>query len=142
MKSKTELIVTGRFENLAEISRFIGRAASQTGLDERAIYAVQMAVDEACTNIIQHAYGDEEQGQIELTCHCQPEGLQVIICDQGRPFDPAAVPPLNTQAPLAERQPGNMGLFFIRRLVDTVEFQFNTPQGNRLTLFKRREPSA
>jgi anti-sigma regulatory factor (Ser/Thr protein kinase) len=47
---------------------------------------------------------------------------------------------LNTQAPLEERPLGGMGLFFIRNLMDRVEFKFGTPQGNQLILFKRREP--
>jgi anti-sigma regulatory factor (Ser/Thr protein kinase) len=141
MAEKVQLTVAGFFKNLARISDFVSKAATRAGLDERGVYAVQMAVDEACTNVIEHAYGGEGQGQIRLICHIQPDGLQITIYDQGRPFDPDEVPELNTQAPLSERVEGGMGIFFIRRLVDTVEYKFNTPQGNQLILFKRREPS-
>ncbi len=138
MAAKNELIVSGHFENLSKIGNFIAQAATQAGLGEQAIYAIEMAVDEACTNIIEHAYGGEGQGSIRLTCEVRKEGLQVTIYDQGAPFDPSQVPDLNTQAPLHEREVGGMGLFFIRHLVDRYEFKFGTPQGNQLILFKRR----
>jgi serine/threonine-protein kinase RsbW len=142
MPSKNELRVAGNFENLAQISHFIKQAATQAGLDDRGTYAMQMAVDEACTNIIEHAYGGENKGELRLSCTVKKDGLQVIIYDQGMPFDPSQVPELDTAAPLHERQTGGMGLFFIRKLVDQAEFKFGTPQGNQLMLFKRREKSS
>ena len=133
-----ELTVTGHFKNLAQIGDFICQAAAQAGLDERASYAAQMAVDEACTNIIEHAYGGEGQGSIRLVCRPNPAGLEITIYDQGQPFDPTHLPPLDTQAPLEQRQTGGMGVFFIYKLMDRVEFKFGTPQGNQLILFKRK----
>lgn len=138
-RMKHHLTVAGYFENLATIAEFIGQAADQAGLDGKGAYALQMAVDEACTNIIEHAYGGEGLGSIQLTCEVQADGLEVVICDQGQAFDPSDVPELNTEAALAERRLRGMGLFFIYELVDKVEFEFDTPQGNRLTLFIRRK---
>ncbi len=140
MVAKNQLTVSGHFKNLSRISDFVTAAAVRAGLDERAVYAVQMAVDEACTNVIQHAYGGEGEGQIRLVCHARVDGLEVIIYDQGQAFDPSQVPELNTQAPLSERALGGMGMFFMRRLLDNVEYHFNTSEGNQLILFKRREP--
>ena len=142
MTPNNELTVSGYFTNLPAISDFIGRAARQAGLDERASYAVQMAVDEACANVIEHAYGGEGKGEIRLTYTLQAGGLEVIIYDQGQPFDPEQVPKLDTQAPLSERKRGSMGLFFIYELMDRVEYKFGTPQGNQLILFKQRKPSS
>jgi serine/threonine-protein kinase RsbW len=138
MSSNKELTIAGYFKNLAKIGEFIEQAATRAGLDDHGIYAIQMAVDEACTNIIEHAYGGEGKGQIRLTCAVKKDGLQVIIYDHGIAFDPSQVPELNILAPLEERPEGGMGLFFMRKLVDRVEFKFGTAQGNRLVLFKRR----
>ena len=140
MAAKNQLTVSGHFKNLSQIGDFVTAAAVRAGLDERAVYAVQMAVDEACTNVIQHAYGGEGEGQIRLVCHVRADGLEVTIYDRGQPFDPSRVPELNTKAPLSERARGGMGMFFMRRLLDSVEYRFNTPEGNQLILFKRREP--
>jgi serine/threonine-protein kinase RsbW len=136
------LTVSGRFKNLARIADFISDIAGQAGLNDKATYAMQMAVDEACTNIIEHAYGGEGKGQIQIRCHIQTDGLQVTIFDWGTPFDPAQVPELDPTTPLADRKIRGMGLFFIYNLVDAVEFKFNTAEGNQLILFKRREESS
>lgn len=141
MATKKELTVPGYFKNLDKVGEFIKQAATQAGLDGQALYAIEMAVDEACANIIEHAYGGEGKGSIRLTCQVKRGGLQVTLYDQGAPFDPSQVPDLDTQAPLHERKEGGMGLFFIRRLVDHYEFKFGTPQGNELILFKRRGQS-
>jgi serine/threonine-protein kinase RsbW len=138
MSSTQKLTVTGDFSNLVQIADFVSQAATQAGLDDRACYAVQTAVDEACTNIIEHAYGGEGKGKIQLSCQIQAEGLLVTIFDQGIPFDPEQVPELDTKAPLAERSRRGMGLFFIHKLMDRVEYKFNTSKGNQLILFKRR----
>ena len=138
MAAHHKLTVAGYFKNLAQIADFIDQAAVQANLDDKAAYAIKMAVDEACTNIIEHAYGGEGNGHIQLDCAIQSDGLRVTIVDQGVPFDPTQVAKLNTQAPLPERKRRGMGLFFIHNLVDTVEYNFNTPQGNQLILFKHR----
>jgi anti-sigma regulatory factor (Ser/Thr protein kinase) len=137
MSPENELVVSGYFENLSVISDFMVQAATAAGLDDRAVYAVQMAVDEACTNIIEHAYGGEGRGSIRLVYEIQPDGFQVIIYDQGQPFDPAQVPEFDPTTPLDQRVKGGMGLFLIRRSVDRVEFKFGTPHGNQLLLFKQ-----
>ncbi len=132
------LEITGQFQNLPIIADFVIDAATQAGLDDKAVYAVQMAVDEACSNIIEHAYGGQGEGTIEITCTAKPKGLQIVICDYGQAFNPDQVPVLDPTAPLAERSSRGMGLFFIHKLMDRVEFKFNTPQGNQLHLFKNK----
>ena len=139
MSSTHKLTVTGYFSNLAQIADFVTQAAVQAGLDDKACYAVQMAVDEACTNIIEHAYGGESEGKIQLNCQVQTEGLQVTIFDRGIPFEPEQIPELDTNAPLDERRRRGMGLFFMHKLMDRVEYNSNPPKGNKLILFKRRE---
>jgi serine/threonine-protein kinase RsbW len=140
MTSKSnQLTVSGYFKNLTQIGDFINRAAIQAGLDNRAAFAIHMAVDEACANIIEHAYGGEGRGQIRVTYKLHEDGLEVIIYDQGKQFDPSQLPELDTQATLSERYSRGMGVFFIRNLMDRVEYKFGTPQGNQLILFKRRE---
>jgi serine/threonine-protein kinase RsbW len=142
MAAIRNLTVSGHFKNLAQIADFIRDVAIQAKLTERAVYAVEMAVDEACANIIEHAYGGEGKGQIQLTCAIQDDGLQVTIADRGATFDPSQVPQLDPQAPLSKRKRRGMGIFFIQKLMDDVEYRFNTPQGNQLILFKRRDKSS
>jgi serine/threonine-protein kinase RsbW len=128
-----------RFDSLAAVSEFVTRAAEAAGLDARAVYAVQLAVDEACTNIIEHAYGGEGRGDIECTCMVNENGLTVILRDYGRPFDPTSVPEPDLHASIEDRKVRGLGLYFIRQLMDQVRFEFTADSGNVLTVVKRKE---
>jgi anti-sigma regulatory factor (Ser/Thr protein kinase) len=128
-----------RFDNLAAISEFVTRAAEAASLDARAVYAVQLAVEEACANIIEHAYGGEERGDIECTCIVNNNGLAVILRDNGRPFDPTSVPEPDICASLEDRKARGLGLYLIRQLMDKVRFEFTPDSGNVLTMVKRKE---
>jgi anti-sigma regulatory factor (Ser/Thr protein kinase) len=129
----------GRYESLAKIAKFVTQAAVQAGLNETAIFAVQMSVDEACSNIIEHAYGGENIGDIDCTCKIDSQGLTVILHDWGAPFDPEKVPEPDLTSPLEKRKEGGLGLFFIRKLMDEVHFEFSAEKGNTLTMVKRKE---
>jgi len=142
METSKTLKFPGQFESLAAISEFVTRAAEAAGLDTRAVDAVQLAVDEACSNVIEHAYEGQDRGDIECTCNSSDDGLTVIIRDHGRPFDPALVqePNLNPTLQDEEFTGGGLGLYFMRQLMDKVLFEFAPDSGNVLTLVKRKEP--
>ncbi len=121
------------------ISEFVGLAAEAAGLNEGAVYAVQMAVDEACTNIIEHAYGGEGRGDIEITWRISADRLTVILQDCGRPFDPTGVSPPDIRASLEDSNARGLGLYLMRRLMDKVNFEFTRGSGNVLTMVKLKE---
>ena len=141
--SEATLTVKGIYSNLARIGAFINDFVRQAGFDDRFRYALEMAVDEACSNIIEHGYAGEGKGDIALTInHLQDgqAGIKVTIQDQGDPFNPDDIPPPNTQAPLEERQAGGLGLFLIRQLMDEVYFDFaggERGDTNTLVIIKR-----
>jgi anti-sigma regulatory factor (Ser/Thr protein kinase) len=129
----------GRFESLAQISDLIVQQAKEAGLDEAAVYAVDLAVDEAFTNIIEHAYGGEGKGSIQCTCLVKEDGLTITLRDFGRPFDPDKIPAPNVKARLKDLRSGGAGLFLIRKMMDEVRFEFDPKSGNVLTMVKRKQ---
>jgi len=116
---------------------FITDATSRAGLDDHAAWQVQLAVDEASTNIIQHGYSDAAPGVIELGWRVDGPDLIVTLRDRGRRFNPDDVPAPDITSPLEERQAGGLGLYLMGRLMDAVEFEFDDAQGNLLTMTKR-----
>jgi serine/threonine-protein kinase RsbW len=128
----------GRYSSLSRIGEFVRTQARSSGLDDTAIYQVEMAVDEACSNIIEHAYGGEGNGEIGCTCQCNPEGLAVILKDNGRPFEPEKTGAPDLEAGLEDRESHGLGLFFIREWMDRVQFEFSPVSGNTLTMFKSK----
>ncbi len=131
------LIVRASLESLAEISDFVVRSARAAGLDDKGTWEVQLAVDEAATNIILHAYRDGEEGPI--TVHAEVKGGEFVVClhDHGVPFNPASVPDPDLHSPLEERKTGGLGLYLMRKLMDRVEFHFDEDGYNVVTLAKR-----
>lgn len=129
----------GRYDSLAEVSEFVRQAALSAGLDEAEVYAVQLAVDEAFTNIIDHAYRGEGIGSVRCTCLKVEQGLEIVLHDEGDPFMPESVPPLDPTIPLMEVRSRGAGLHLIRALMDEVIFEFDSQTGNTLTLIKHHE---
>lgn len=134
---KNTLIVPGRFDSLAQISEFISQAAFEAGFDEDSAFHIQMAVDEACSNIIEHAYGASCAGNIELTYRLEAGEFTITIHDTGCSFDPTRVPEPPLGASLEDLPAGGLGLYFMRRLMDQVRFEFDPAKGNTLTMVKR-----
>lgn len=131
-------IFPGRFESLANIADFVRSEAKQAGLSFKEIFELETAVDEAVSNIIEHAYGGEDIGEITCTCTQLDEGILITLEDQGCPFDPTSVPAPNLGFKLKNRKNHGLGYFMMRQLVDDVKFEFSGNQ-NTLTLLKKKK---
>lgn len=128
----------GRYTSLEEISDYVAKAAKDAGLDSKAIYAVRLAVDEACTNIIEHAYGGEGLGKIECSYAVDSDALTIKLRDWGKTFDPSNVPKPDFDVPLEDLEPRGAGLYFMRNMMDEVQFLFNRGKGNLLVMVKKK----
>ena len=128
----------GRFSSLDDIRDFYTQAAKEAELDRKSIYDVQLAVDEAAANIIDHAYEGEGKGEIECSYLASPGKLEVIMRDHGKSFNPKAVKNRDSKAGLNCRKQGGLGLHFMRSLMDSVEFTFNGQGGNVLKMVKTK----
>lgn len=131
------LTVAAQPSNLKKLRAFVQKGAQRAGFGRRGIYAVQLAVDEAASNIIEHGYSGQP-GDITCEWRIIPQGLEIVLCDRGRPFDPSQAPPPDLTSTLQQRQTGGLGIYLIQRMVDELHYE-RTPAGNRLTLVKYRE---
>ena len=122
-------------ENLSAISDFIFSTAVQFDI-KQDINKIQLAVDEACTNIIKHAYSSQG-GAITIFFERNDNTVVITIQDQGKPFDPAAIPPPDLEAEIEKRQIGKLGLHLMRKLMDEVSYSFDPEEGNTLVMKKR-----
>jgi len=138
------IVLSAQFENLEWVREFVGQAASDCGLKPSEIYAVQLAVDEAFSNIIEHAYGGECLENVQCSCEISDDALEIRLRDCGQSFKPGKVPSPDLTADLHNRKIGGLGLYFMRQLMDDVDFIFTTdPETGRpcniLKMVKRRE---
>lgn len=113
----------------------VGQAASLCGFEEDEAQFIILAVDEACANVIRHAYGGRADGQITLRCSLKEDRVEFVLLDHGRP---AAADSLRPRS-LDEVRPGGLGLHLIQSLMDEVHYE-SGQQGNRLFLAKLLRP--
>jgi serine/threonine-protein kinase RsbW len=132
------LIVPASFASLEKIRDYFSRAAGEAGLDEDAVFEVQLAVDEAASNIIDHAYEGECESEIECGYELLKDGLKLNLHDHGKPFDPDVVELPDIISDPTQRKKGGLGLYFMRQMMDEVNFSFSGDGGNDLTMIKRR----
>ena len=120
---KFELTVESKLQNLQKISEFIEETMNHYNIvNVRDIHAVKLSIDEAATNIIEHAYPNKE-GTIAIRATLSPEGKFVVdIMDWGEPFDPTTAEDPNTEIGLNERKEGGLGIFFMKKFMDEVKY--------------------
>lgn len=121
---------------LVQISAFVNAATHQCKMSEREAWHVQLAVDEAATNIMQHAYGDTGVGSLDITWSIDGGVLTITLFDRGKPFEPTTVPVPDIHSSFEDRQAGGLGIYLMNKLMDEVTYRFG-PNGNELTLRKR-----
>ena len=127
---------TGHFEILAQMSDFVADSLGDLDLSESDLYALQLAVDEAATNIIEYAYRDKDEGTIDLSLDPKPGKVVIIMHDTGEPFDPDKVPAYTSDEPICEMKDRGAGLHLIRAIMDEVDFKFDKRKGNTLQMVK------
>ncbi len=130
-----------QLEQLSAIGDLVGAAARQHGMGERDIFALQMAVDEAATNIILHGYGAPGEGPIHVSCWKEGDDFYVELRDRAPPFDPSTIAEPDLHNPLEERREGGLGIYLMRRMMDHVEFARRGDE-NVLTMVRHCTPAA
>lgn len=108
---------------LEDARRFVETYAAQADFPDTTVQQFKMAVDEACTNIIEHAYGGEADHPIDIAVIVEPARFTVRIRDKGLAFDPATYQEPNLFEFAKKRRSGGFGVLIMRRLMDHVEYR-------------------
>ena len=127
-----------KFEYLDEIREFVGDIARAGGFDAKDVYNIQLAADEAASNVIEHAYEGVSNGILELSCGVKANVITIILIDHGESFDPSEIPMPDLKADLSERKIGGLGIFLMRKLMDEVHYETKPNKSNVLTMIKRK----
>jgi len=128
----------GKYDSLAKIAELVQKAAQEFGLDPLASYGVETAVDEACSNIIEHAYGGEGKGEIYFSYRVDGNELIFTLRDTGKSFNPKKIPKPKIHVPLKYKPQNGLGLYFMHQWMDEVRFEV-VDNFNVVTLIKRKD---
>lgn len=135
---QASLRVEADLDALPEIRAFVGRLAEQAGLDRRAVYRLQLAVDEIATNIVIHGRPPDgaDDRSIAVDATIAPDSLTVVVEDEGSAFDPLGHKAPDGDAltrPIQDRPVGGLGVFLAIRGVD--EFRYERRGGINRNVF-------
>jgi serine/threonine-protein kinase RsbW len=136
-KNNSELVVKSRTENLSLIRDFISDKASESGLSNEEVENIMLAVDEACTNIIKHAYKSFPDGKIIIKVDYNSDKLLITIIDYGSTFDPLIVPDPDLQKYYRDGRVGGLGMYLMKSLMDDIKYTSVPGKYNQVLLSKR-----
>lgn len=135
MNIKT-LNVKSRTENLSLIRDFINSSASEINIPKDIVENIILAVDEACTNIIKHAYKNAPDGNILIKVKPTSKKFVVSIIDNGISFNPDTVPEPDLQKYYRQKRVGGLGIYLMKTLMDEVKYISKPGKYNEVLLSK------
>ena len=135
MGEKLQITLAAELASLLAFRSFIGEACQEAKIDDETCYDIKLAVDEACTNIIEHGYADMEPGSIVLSLQYGVRQIVVRLTDFGRPFEPSEPPTPDVEAAFESGTLGGFGLYFMYRSMDNISYD-STGGYNTLTMIK------
>lgn len=120
--------------NLHQIRDFISDICSRIGFSQRDTNNTKLAVDEACTNIIKHAY-EGGTGEIVVRVLAEPGSIEINLHDSGKSFEWSDVedPDLDEYVKMGKK--GGLGIYLMNQLMDDLNYT-STPSGNSLYMSK------
>ncbi|MBA3874510.1 MAG: ATP-binding protein [Anaerolineae bacterium] len=133
---ENRLTIMGRLDEIARARDFVAAIARDIGLSEKSVHHCTLAVDETCTNIIEHGY--QHQGHdktIDIICRVEPAAFIITIRDESPAFNPLLRGDPDPAATLEEREHGGWGIYFVKEFMDQVLYSRDGDY-NQLTMSK------
>ena len=124
------------FESLEEIFAFTSDFFGRHGLDRDLLPTVDLVLEELFTNMVKYSAGGAPSLRIEMAP--APGGVEVTLTDYDVDrFDVTLAPDADVNLPIEERKPGRLGLHLVRRLVDSLQYEYSTERRESRTTFRK-----
>lgn len=135
-KKKYHLRIPSQTENLEIIREFVTGIARKVGFREEETSKIELAVDEACTNVIEHAYSKDERKLIDIVIQIDPQRFTITVTDQGRGFDSGKIQRPDMKKYLEEKRVGGLGIHLMQTLMDEIDFDVIGGRKNQVKMVK------
>ena len=137
ISKEKELLIKSRTENLTTVREFVSSAVEEVNAPQDIAGDVVLAVDEACTNIIKHAYKFFPDGDIAIKLKYSDNKIIIKIIDHGAPFSPDTVPTPDLKKYFEEKRVGGLGMYLMKSLMDDVHYKSVPGKYNQVLLTKK-----
>ena len=131
------LHVPSSTENLSMIRDFVKSIGTQSGMDDMEVAKLEMAVDEACSNVMEHAYNADSTKEVSIRATVDESSVQIEVIDTGKGFDPAAVEQLKLEELVSKKRTGGLGMRSMKLFMDEVHYEMRPGVKNELRMVKR-----
>jgi serine/threonine-protein kinase RsbW len=132
-----KLLIPSQTDNLELIRGFVGKVAEKVGFGEDQVGKIELACDEACTNVIKHAYvGGEAKKSLDVMIKIDYQKFTIIVTDHGKGFNPKKIKMPDLQEYLAELRVGGLGIYLMKTLMDEVDYDIKPGVHNQVTMVK------
>ncbi|MCF8261421.1 MAG: ATP-binding protein [Melioribacteraceae bacterium] len=131
-----ELVIKSTTDNLARVRDFITSTAKDVGFNNETVGEMVLAVDEACTNVIKHAYKYSPDRTITVNIEFVDGKFRISITDNGIHFNPSTVPDPDIKVYHKEKRTGGLGMFLMKKLMDEVSYNTLNEDRNQVILVK------
>jgi len=121
---------------LNHVRNFIVGISSEENIEEEKIAQIEMSLDEALANVVEHAYSFDPYQEIQVEAWLYSDKLEIIIRDHGRSFDSGNTPLPDLKKHVEERRVGGLGRYLIMKFMDEVEYH-SKEHTNELRMVKR-----
>ncbi len=122
MGNTLDISIDNELSELSRASRAMREFLEPRGLDQRALYAVDLMLEEILSNIVKYAYDDGQKHKIQVLVVVADDEVSLTFSDTGKPFNPLAVRQPGRTKPLSERLESGLGIFFTRRMMNDMEY--------------------
>ena len=130
------LILHNDIQQITLLADFVDTLAAETGLDPATAMSLNLALEEAVTNVILYAYPEGTDGLVEIKAQIKDDELVFSLEDSGKPFDPTAAPDADVTLGVEERKIGGLGIYLVRNIMDRVSYKYENGK-NILTMIKQ-----
>jgi len=136
--AKRHLKISGLIENIRLACDFVSEVAEEAGFSDDAVFHCNLAVEEICTNIVEHGYGHDGAAKfIDISCMLDTDLLTIVIADDAESFNPLSLSDPDPNTPLWEREGGGWGIYFVKQYMNDIRYELNDGR-NHLILEKRK----
>jgi len=136
MERTFSLKVPSSTENLAMIRDFVNGIGTRAGMTLADVAKLELAVDEACANVIEHAYGPETTKEVSVRATLDEDKIEILVVDTGKGFDPSTISPLSLEELVGQRKSGGLGMRLMKSLMDEVHYEMIPSEKNELRMIK------
>ncbi|MCR5351060.1 MAG: SpoIIE family protein phosphatase [Bacteroidales bacterium] len=121
--TERHLILHNNIQQIPQLAEFVETIADEMHLDQGLAMGLNLALEEAVTNVILYAYPEGSDGLVDIEAIMRHHSLEFIITDSGIAFDPTAAPEADTTLGVEDRPIGGLGIYLVRNIMDTVTYE-------------------